>query len=432
MVLDLVKTPKSCDKPSGCFIRLRLSDAVPQDLRNEAPEILWLPSHDEISPQSESFKPAITGKRMDEPRNEEVCLVSEDEFGKGHAHFSFVETINGILMEEYREQLKAPLAARLPFNYSLIPGWVKNVGKAAAAGGMRKEPHIHFPEGDPALVVEWLSELAAWCGISTKVGRPFFRWPESYKSALCVSHDVDTDWLFRHPDWMEYICDMEEEQGVRGVWFCVPCHCRNRAAEKGIQRLLDRGCEIGCHGYNHDAKLTFLNGRKLHDRLGIIKEFVDRWRIRGFRSEWLLRTPSHLEKISEIFEYDSSVPNVSSCFTSRTRNGCGTCHPFESYNGMLELPLTVPQDVDRDIEGTTYSNFWSQQLRRAEQIVTKGGLVMISLHPQGHQSANPAALESFGECLKQLTKIPGLWVARPDGICDWVKSLQPCRSGENS
>ncbi|HMK34972.1 MAG TPA: hypothetical protein VK463_07900 [Desulfomonilaceae bacterium] len=424
MGFQFTRHQESCDEWEPSFTRLHVSRDVPEHLRDGAPEILWLPPHADISPPIECLKPAITCTRIDDTRDREVCLVSTDGYGRGHAHFPLGQTIDGILLEAYREQLQAPLAAKLPFNYSLVPNWVKNAGKVLTKSHMARKPDIDFPGGDPAFVVEWLSELAAWCGINTKQGRPFFDWPDEYKAALCVSHDVDTDWLFRHPDWIERMCDMEEEHGVTGVWFCVPYYCRSRTAEKGIQRLLDRGCEIACHGYNHDAKLTFLDGRARDARFREIEKFVHQWRIRGFRSEWLLRTPSYLEKLSELFEYDSSVPNVSSCFTSRTRNGCATCHVYKTHNGMLELPLTVPQDVERDLEGSTYREFWSQQVVRARRIVSKGGLVMLSLHPQGHQSANRDALDAFGLCLKEVTKIKGLWVTRPDRICDWLKSTE--------
>jgi len=416
------KVTEACSKATeGTFLALELSDCVPSPLRNEAPAILWLSPNAEISCPAASSRPVITGRTLDRSEKREICLVSVDEQGKANVHFPLTETLDEISLEKYREDLRPPFHTLIPFNYSRLPNWVKGLGKAVLGGGLLKNSSMAFPDGDPSFAIEWLKELADWCEVKIEGGRLMWDWPEGYRAAATISHDVDTDWLFTHADWIERICDMEEEHGFRGVWFCVPRYCRSRTAERGIQRLVDRGCEIGCHGYNHDAKLPFLGPRAMEKRFREIKAFSNRWQVLGFRSEWLLRTPSFVERLSEFFEYDSSVPNLSLCFTASTRNGCATCHPFRNYGGIVELPVTLPQDVDRDLEGSTLSKFWFRQVERAKRIGSRGGLVMLSIHPQGHQSAHPAALEAISSCLKEIKKIPGLWLSRPDHIVDWIK-----------
>lgn len=406
---------------SGGFYELRHTDLLPPELRTDIPPILWLPSDDCFSGLRIHGRAAIRAKRLAGSGPEWVDLVTIDDRGRPRANFALAKAIDAILLEQYRDSLEPHIAMRMPFNYSRLPNRVKRLGVITLRSTLNRSIEVSFPSGDPAFVVEWLRDLRNWCGIEGAANRLWRGWPDGGRAAAAISHDVDTDWLFRHEEWIERLCDLEEKHGFRGVWFCTPRYARSRAAKKGIQRLLDRGCEIGCHGYNHDGKLPFVSGPRWDRRISEIKDFVDTWRIEGFRSEWLWRSPNFLEEMSALFKYDSSVPNVSSMLTRRTRNGCGTCLPYKTYGNLLELPLTLPQDTDRVLERESLSQFWRRQEARAERIASRGGLVMLSLHPQPHQSASHAALKPLESCLARIAAIDGLRRARPDRIAHWVK-----------
>jgi peptidoglycan/xylan/chitin deacetylase (PgdA/CDA1 family) len=288
------------------------------------------------------------------------------------------------------------------------------------AGRQSGGPVIPFPPAVSTYVVEWLREIAKLSGQSDDERIRTRPWPGGKKAAATITHDVDTDWLFKHPGWLERICDLEEKYGFYGAWYCVPCYSRSRTAAKGIQRLLDRSCEVGVHGYNHDAKFPLLDGRAFEKRLNVVRDFASRWNAQGFRSEWLYRSPQFLQALAGVFRYDSSVPSEDSFLTQKTANGCSSCFPYRTYGDLLELPLSLPMDEARRASGWSAEEFWRKQSDRCRAILQLGGLIMLSLHPQPHQAANEETLQAMEPTLRELAEEPRLWIARPDAIAGWV------------
>jgi peptidoglycan/xylan/chitin deacetylase (PgdA/CDA1 family) len=362
----------------------------------------------------------LLGKPFSDADSAPVALASVSDAGEPQLHFDVEATIEGVLLERYHSGLEPTFEMRLPLNYSRLPGWLKQLALGFRTGALYSIPPCGFPPGDPSFVVEWLRALARWAGRSA--GRRFLscKWPDDYRAAVTITHDVDTGWIFDHPDWIERFTDLEAAHGFHGAWYCVPTYANTKAAERGIECLLARGCEIGCHGYNHDAKWALMEGPALGRRLAAVRAFAERWRIRGFRSEWLWRPPHFLEAIAEVFDYDTSVPNVYSGFTRFTRNGCGACIPYRTHGDLVELPLTLPMDEERRREGLDVQKFWLRQIDRAEAIIERGGMVVLTLHPQPHQAANEESLAALEAALHWLGSQSDLWIARPDEIVDWV------------
>jgi peptidoglycan/xylan/chitin deacetylase (PgdA/CDA1 family) len=405
------------------FFSLEASDALPQDLRRRMPEILCVPPQALRSPSTGDFtKPCVRGISINGGPTSSVSLVELVDGDVPRCSFDIASTIESILLEEYHPGLEPTAEMRLPFNYSLLPPWVKALARSLRNGQLTREPAIPFPSGDPAPVVDWLRDLAQWANSPQSPRSMKIEWPDGHRAAIAISHDVDTDWLFRHPEWLERIVDTETEHGLKGAWYCVPTWSESRHSETGIKRLIDLGCELGCHGYNHDAKWPLLTGHNFSRRIEAVKRFRDRWGLRGFRSEWLWRTPAFLSAIGKIFEYDTSVPTVSSLFTSGSRNGCGSCFPYVTFGGLIELPLTVPMDEHRHSSGLELDAFWQRQVERVSRIVEQGGMVMLSLHPQPHQAANGPTLAAVSAALKEIVSIGNLWLARPDQIADWART----------
>jgi hypothetical protein len=405
------------------FFRLEAGDALPQDLRRHMPEILYVPPQAMRAPlPGNSRNECLRGTPIAGDPATSVSLSDLDQAGAPRFAFDVARTIDSVLLEEYHPGLEPTAEMRLPFNYSLLPPWVKGLARLVRNGQLSREPAISFPSAEPEFVVEWLRELAAW-GNAPQSGRSGkIEWPNGHQAAVAISHDVDTDWIFRHSNWLERFVAAEAEHGMIGGWYCVPAWSQSRQSEKGIQRLIDLGCEVGCHGYNHDAKWPLLTGGGFARRVEAVTDFRNRWGLRGFRSEWLWRTPQFLSTLARIFEYDTSVPTVSSLFTSGCRNGCGTCLPYITFGGMIELPLTLPMDEHRHSSGLELDVFWHAQVERAAHIIERGGLVMLSLHPQPHQAANAPTLAAVSSALKEIASIGNLWLARPDQIADWARN----------
>jgi peptidoglycan/xylan/chitin deacetylase (PgdA/CDA1 family) len=399
------------------FYRLQISEDLPAGLRRAAPELTWISG---LRPGGGGV-PIVTGRPSSAENAGEEVLVSRVPDGEIRCHFDLPRTIEDILLERYHSGMLPTLEMRLPFNYSRIPQWVKGIGLAARSGRITHSAETGFPATVPKFAADWLTELAGWAGLPASGRLALIRWPEGFRAALTITHDVDTGWLFANPDWLERICDAEENSGFFGAWYCVPCHSAGARAERAIERLRARGCEVGCHGYNHDAKWPLLKGAGFDRRLRAASAFRDRWGIKGFRSEWLWRTPRFLSAIATVFDYDSSVPTVSSLFTRMTRNGCGTCRPYLTEGNLVELPLTLPMDENRYMDGLEIGAFWERQIDLALKIIEQGGLVTISLHPQPHQAANYPTLAQVDRALRVLSAQPGVWIARPDRIAEHVR-----------
>jgi hypothetical protein len=414
---------------SGQFFRIHVERAtLPDLLIRSSPQILWIP-HAAFPGSGQANQGCdgqmvISGQPIEAPdRSGEYPLVWITDQQQPHAAFSIAHTIDEILLERYHDGLQPTLEMRLPFNYSRLPSWAKSLGRRIRGGSLITTPKVMFPDGDPSVVVDWLRDLAAWCSQPQSPRSRSIQWPQGHRAALTIAHDVDNDWVFQNPYWLDRFLDLEESFELHGAWYCVPKHSESPAAVRGFQRLRDRHCEIGCHGYNHDARWPLLADEPFQQRLREVQEFQSHWQLRGFRSEWLWRDPRFLKAIAGTFEYDTSVPTVATSFTRLSRNGCGTCLPYLTWGGMLELPVSLPLDDQRYCEGAKPQEFWERQSERAKGIVASGGLVMLSLHPQPHQAANDVTLAAVRGALQEISALPGVWKARPDEIADWCHTF---------
>jgi len=411
----------------GAFYWLEANSSFPAHLSSTMPPFLWLPTAPQAADGTETL---LTGHPLGPKPGRPIVLATQSSDGPVRLHFDVAQAAEGILLERYHPGLEPTIEMRLPFNYSWLPPWVKGMARWFRRGGLAAQPEVAFPSEQAPFVVEWLRELGRWAGQAPSPRSLAAGWPDGCRAALAISYDVDTDWLFENPVWLERICDMQERHGLFGAFYCVPMYSQGPAAIRALHRLRERGCEVGCHGYNHDAKLPLLQGERLAHRLQVIRDFSKRWDIRGFRSEWLWRTPDFLRELADLFAYDSSLPAVQTIGTRYSGSGCGSCLPYRTHGDLVELPLALPFDEQRHLEGLDPAAFWQRQVRRAEAVIDRGGLVMLALHPQPHQAANAATLEAIDDALAALTSIPNLWLARPDQIAEWVEMRLPARAAE--
>jgi peptidoglycan/xylan/chitin deacetylase (PgdA/CDA1 family) len=196
------------------------------------------------------------------------------------------------------------------------------------------------------------------------------------------------------------------------------------AHEPALRRIRDAGHEIGAHGLCHDGRLRYLDAAAQAERIERIVRRMDGLGVRGMRTPWYARSPGLLAEIARRFAYDSSVPNASGFFSARTRSGCCTVFPYEAAPGLVEVPMTLPPDSAvpvgrrRRVLGEV-----------ADAVVERGGVVVVTFHPQPHQSANEAGLASHRELLRDLRERHGgaLWCATPAEIAERCRAPRPAR-----
>jgi peptidoglycan/xylan/chitin deacetylase (PgdA/CDA1 family) len=391
---------------NGTFYRLEATSDFPPTLKDGLPQILWIPA---VSPRGDGTPVVVQGYPIGASAAQPVPLVRLRDDGSLQPQFSVEDTIRGILREEYHSGLTPVIEMRLPFNYSLVPNWVKGIAARLLAFRGAAEPAVDFP-GYGRFEVEWLRKLGSLS--------PGFSWPEGKRAAAIITHDVDTAWIFRNSDWLEKFCDVQEKHGFHGAWYCVPRNSESKVAERAMRRLIDRGCEIGVHGYNHDAKWPLLDGHAFDRRLETARRFAAQWNAQGFRSEWLFRTPRFLEALAGVFRYDSSVPATERSGIPESANGCASCLPYRTNGDLIELPLTLPMDIWHG--GLPLNTFWERQLELSRAITRKGGLTVVSLHPQPHQAANEKTLQVLDAALQAIAADKSVWIAKPCEVAEWA------------
>jgi peptidoglycan/xylan/chitin deacetylase (PgdA/CDA1 family) len=361
------------------------------------------------------------------PRRRVLDLVSEDHgpiplCGRrddGTLVWSIdpVAWIRGLLSEGYVLSWKRPLPSRIPgLDYSRLPHAWKRMARAVLPVPARQRPN---PVGFPTLplddLVESVRELCvalAWPG-DRRAPSP---WPEGRRAAVTLTHDLDTAWILdpRRRDLLREIVDTETALGFRGAWYVTGSRLDRRRHAAALEHLLGAGCELAPHGWKHDAKLDYLAPQDQEARMRRIEERFAGLEPRGIRTPWYARSPRLFEVLAHHFAYDSSVPNSSAFFSARTHSGCCSVFPYPASGALWELPLTLPTDDFADFEAGY------RGLRElAAAIVARRGVVVVTLHPEPHQSGNAAALAHYFEFLRDLARrFPKLWSATPREIVE--------------
>lgn len=160
-----------------------------------------------------------------------------------------------------------------------------------------------------------LTERIAAVGDELPIIHP---WPGGAEIAFVLTHDVETADGQRR---VAEIADMEEFLGFRSSWNFVPY---KYAVDYGLMRdLVNRGFEIGVHGYNHDGRL-FTSRQVFDSRVLPINEALHSWGAVGFRAPMVHRNLAWLQDLDILYD--------ASCFDAdpfqAMPGGVGSVWPF--------------------------------------------------------------------------------------------------------
>jgi hypothetical protein len=228
-------------------------------------------------------------------------------------------------------------------------------------------------------------------------------WPDACTWALVLTHDVET---FRGVAAIDPVIALERSLGLRSSWNFVP-----RRYEVGMDRIMSltsSGFEVGVHGLYHDGR--DLEPALMRERLPGMRAAAERWKARGFRSPATHRSWDYMPKLG--FDYDSSYPDTDP-FEPQS-GGCCTWLPFFN-EGMVELPMTMPQDhtlfviLRRQDEEA-----WVQ---KAEFLRSRGGMALLDTHPD--YLTDPLIFDSYRRFLERFAEDPGAWKALPREASAW-------------
>lgn len=229
-------------------------------------------------------------------------------------------------------------------------------------------------------------------------------WPLKNNFAFAITHDVEWNSGFNEA---LVLSDMEKEYGFNSSWNIVPE--RYPIDWKIVDKLRERGSEIGVHGFAHDGKL-FKSEKHFKERVKKINSYAKEWGAVGFRSESTLRNVDWMPMLE--MEYDSSFPDTDPY--EPQPGGCCSIWPF-FIDHLVELPITLPQDhtlfevmEEKDI------SIWK---KKVDWIEKHGGLVLINVHPDYMKTDERRNL--YREFLEFMIKKKNMWHVLPQDVARW-------------
>jgi hypothetical protein len=229
-------------------------------------------------------------------------------------------------------------------------------------------------------------------------------WPDGHTWALVLSHDVETAVGVAAID---PVIELERRLGLRSSWNFVPG--RYDVDDARVAELLEEGFEVGVHGLYHDGR-DLESRERVEERLPLIRQAAERWGAAGFRSP---ATHRHWQLMPLLeFDYDSSYPDTDP-FEPQD-GGCCTWLPFFN-EGMIELPLTMPQDHTMfEILRHRDERAW---VEKAEFLRTRGGMALIDTHPDYMHGQRTSS--SYERLLERYAFDASAWKPLPRELSDW-------------
>jgi peptidoglycan/xylan/chitin deacetylase (PgdA/CDA1 family) len=263
------------------------------------------------------------------------------------------------------------------------------------------------------LPIEFFANLAA--ALKDNPKKIVHPWPDAAPAALVLTHDVETSEGIK---LIEPLARIEEELGLRSCWNLVP---EKYPIDKGlVADLIDRGFELGVHGYNHDGRL-FASEREFERRMPVMNEGFRRFDASGFRAPMVHRNLDWICRLD--LAYDASCFDVDPF--QAMPGGIGSLWPC-IVNGIVELPYTMPQDHTLFTSlGHTSTYVWE---KKAEFVRKRNGMALLLTHPDYLDS--PKLRSLYGDFLKRALE-SDWWHALPRDVASWWRCRESYARGES-
>jgi len=280
------------------------------------------------------------------------------------------------------------LAIRLPFQYNLVPSWIRS---CLLRTHYVDSNLLHHLANETARKI--LSEAFDVLGFHLQRKNP---------SSLLITHDVETEKGLRRALSLK---EVEDDVGVQSTWFLSS---GEYSIPRDIARDLADGSIIGSHDVKHDGKLIHICR---HDELvqrvresRVKLEHVFEREVECFRSPLLQFSRRIVSALSEAgYRFDFSLPCWEPVYPL-TMSGFGveSVQKFE-VDGVIETPLTLFQDHQLlnvlRINTHEVVKFWVEQ---AKLIHSLDGDIVLLIHPDYSFSRY---LQDYKELLKSLLDV---------------------------
>src|SRR3954447_931911 len=183
-----------------------------------------------------------------------LASVWRDDRGNIFLPFDPSYAVAAVLTEQYRAADRSHPAAVVRASaarvyYLLRPVVPRKLQIAARRAFVRAQARAAFPAWPIELSLHGLYDLLL--GLFAEVAQlplPYIApWPEPYKWALVLTHDVETRDGYLQLDRLRRI---EVDLGLRSAWNFVPR--RYVVDDRVVRELSEEGHEVGVHGLYHD------------------------------------------------------------------------------------------------------------------------------------------------------------------------------------
>lgn len=312
-----------------------------------------------------------------------------------------------------------PLFSRLPFDYRLVASPMRVLGLAVLErlhGGTADTDYPAWPD-EPRLD-DFRAEL--WADTAARIGlrltTPTYR--DGHRGAVLLTHDIDSR---SDIGGISDIRGLERRHGLPSSVGFIPQISWPEAAV--IDDLTHDGCEVYCHDIRHDGRLAYESSSAM--RADFERFFQDhpdaRSLLRGFRSGQLLMTSGLLGSLADWFEYDLSLPDTEKGGPYGARAGCATVYPF-LVDGLLEIPLTMPQDFFLfNVEHLDSAGMLSVWRDKLVAVLSRGGVAVVNTHPVWTNPKRAGVWAAYDGLLETIASADA-WVTTPSVLHDWLLS----------
>lgn len=324
---------------------------------------------------------------------------------------SILNLIDYVLYEKYLSK-NTPIFSKIPFIHPhMIPkGIRKYVSKLIA----NKKEKAGFPNFPFDFTVDYLRNYIKLKYYNEKKSMPF--WKKNKKFAIVLSHDVDTDFIFKNKSILNSFLDLEQKYNFRSAWYFVTNKYNiNHDVLKDIE---EKGHEIGFHSDKHDYRLPFIKEERIRKRLDKCRVFIDKYGIKGGRSPLFLRTQEYFSVLQNYLSYDSSCHDSTIGPLSGLNEGCCSCFPF-FINNLLEIPTTICEGYTLMKLGLKQEKITDIQFKKIEMIRELNGVVHLLVHPEPQISGNKQGLQIYEKFLERCSEFDDAWIILPKELDEW-------------
>ncbi len=257
----------------------------------------------------------------------------------------------------------------------------RNIGRRLRT---KQQAWARFPDWPLDLSADFVSD---WSATELDVAAP-------QPAPVLLTHDIDSPEGLRN--LVELFLPIEEAAGARSTNYVVPCGWQ---LDHGLLReIIQRGHEIGVHGYDHSNRTAFLSATERRQRLTDGRAALEAYSPAGYRAPSLVRTSELVEDLAGYYRYDSSIPTSGGPFPV-FNNGCASARPFR-IDRTLEIPITMRRDGSVQFLGYTPAEIGAMWEQNAETIAMARGVVMLLTHCEKRFSGNRPMLDAYRQFLE--------------------------------